>query len=438
MKKIAAGLVLGALVLLIFCSLQAQTKDSSPAPEPIMVEDPKNEAIDTDGFIAKIEEAKTWQDASDACSNALSRCKHYEDYENLASAMVKFVSRQKAYKYADVIYYMIASTRIDELSFLTKTNDIESGRIYMAVNEKYHNEALECLDKAAAITKSKDLEIDTYFLRFSIFKEIFQPQKVDAVFNEMVNKMASYSEDSARNLSKVNEMAKKFSDNGTADYAIKLKFAYASKVGPEAARSIAEDIKKDADKYLSEGNSKDALSTYDTYLQLAQEHYDNDAMASSIMDIAEKCFNKNRYKDAIKYYSLYLTKYGASQAIADYASYKLALSYYNDKDYANAVSKFGEFLMAYQNSVWFEKGFEDLCRIYYETLNTDKATESLQKLIDAYPRRDTRDYAYLLIGILNYSKPDYPTAAEVFKKIQKEFPKTSYLYATDTDRKSVV
>ena len=42
--------------------------------------------------------------------------------------------------------------------------------------------------------------------------------------------------------------------------------------------------------------------------------------ATKIMDIAEKYFDKKRYKDAVKYYLLYLSRYPDSQ-MADYADY---------------------------------------------------------------------------------------------------------------------
>lgn len=381
-------------------------------------------------LIAKLRDAKDVEEVASGYENAIAKCATYEDYEKIADDLKKFSARQKDYQFSDYLNYACAKTRLEELSYLTKKNDIESGRIYMSVNEKYYNEALESLDKALAATKSNSLEADVYLLKFIIFKESFQPQKVDAVFNEMVNKIATYSDDSAKNLAKLNEMSKKFSDKGFADYAMKLKLLFASKVDPESAKKIAEDIKTDADAYFDKGDNKDAQSTYDIYLQLAETYYDKDTIASKVMDIAERYFNKGLYKDAIKYYSLFLFKFGASPT-ADYCSYKLALSYYNDRDYPKAVEKFGEFLKTYQNSVWFEKGFESLCRIYYETSVRENAIGNLQQLIDAYPRRDTGDYAYLLIGVLHYEKAEYDKALEVLKKIQSAYPRTAYLYTTD-------
>lgn len=381
-----------------------------------------------DDLMSGIKEAKDWQGSVDACVNAIRQCKSYEDYEKLISGMKSLIPSQRDYKYADILNYMIAKARVGELYLLTKKNDIESGRIYMSVNEKYYNEALEYLEKAENLTKSKDLGIDIYFLRFIIFKELFQPQKVDAVFNEMINRIVSYGPDGAKNLDKLNEISKKFSERDMTDYAMKLKLLYASKVGPEGAKAIAEEIKLNADTTFDEGNTKGALTTYDSYLQVAENYYDKETIAAKIMDIAEKYFNKGFYKDAIKYYSLYLFKYSDSK-VANYASYKLALSLYYERDYARAINRLEEFLKTYQNSAWFEKAFETLSRLYYESLSIEEAIANLQKLIDAYPRRDTRDYAHLLIGILYYNANNYDKALEVLKSMETDFPRSAYLYA---------
>jgi tetratricopeptide (TPR) repeat protein len=417
MKKVIVAFVLSAL----FLSCQAA----------VGAEEVNRAAISVDEQIAKIKEAKDRYACFEACENALSQCKTFEDYEKLCNELKSVSEKQKEKDFADVLYYMLSKARVEELMYLTKKNDIESGRIYMSVNEKYYNEALENLDNMSRATKSKDMLIESDLLKFYIFKELFQQQKLDAAFDEMINIIASYSPDKAQNLVKLNEVSKKLSDKGMADYAMKLKFVYASKVDPESAKMLAEDIRSNGDKYVDEGDIKEALSTYDTYLKLAENYYEKDVMAGKLMDIAEKYFGKNRFKDAIKYYSIHLQKYGDSK-VADYASYKLALSYFNDKDYATAIGKFEDFLKNYQNSVWFEKGFEELCRLYYETSETGKALENLQKLIDAYPRQDSRDYAYLLTGILFYGKADYNKALDVLRKMQQEFPKSSYYYVTET------
>ena len=415
MKKMLIILVLAALFLPVIASAQEARKAVTEAADPFL----------------RIKDAKDCEEALNACRDAIGQCKTYDDYEKIIQQVKELIMKRKDYPCVPSLYYAVGKARVDQLLYLTKKNDIESGRIYMSVNEEYYKEALDSLDKAEAAAKSKEILLEAYLLKFLIFKELFQQEKADAIFSEIVNKIASYTGDKAQNLSKLKEMSKKFSDSGMDDYAMKLKFIYASKVDPESANMLAEDIRASADKYLNEDNTKEALSTYDTYIQLADNCYDKDTVAAKIMDIAEKYFDKKRYKDAAKYYSLYLSRYGTSQ-VADYASYKLALSHYYDRDYTNAISKFRDLLKAYQNSVWFEKGFEALCRIYYETSDTDNAIMYLQKLMDEYPRRDTRDYAYLLTGILYYSKPDYDKALEIFKKMQQDFPGSAYYNAAET------
>lgn len=378
--------------------------------------------------IAAVNSAENWDGALSESEKAIDACQSYDDFEKLASEIKKEELRQKEAKYPDILYYMCAKNRVKELSYLTKKNDIDAGRVYMSVSEKYYNDALDCLDKASQSTKSKDMELNINFLRLLIFKEMFQMEKVDAVFNEMVNKVASYTEDTSKNISKLNEISQFFSDEGLGEYAMKLKLLYASKVDPESAKIIAGNIKANADKYFDTGHPKEALSTYDTYLQLAENYYDKDAFAPKIMDVAEKYFNKSHYKEAVKYYSMYLFKYGDSQS-ADYCSYKLGMSLYYNKEYKKAIERLEEFLNTYQNSVWFEKAFESLCRLYYENFTTEGAIEAMNKMVNKYPRRDSRDYAHLLTSILYYSDGDYDKSAEILKKMRSDFPRSVYIYS---------
>jgi tetratricopeptide (TPR) repeat protein len=251
---------------------------------------------------------------------------------------------------------------------------------------------------------------------------------VNAIFSEIVQRIASYAPDTQKNISKLNEVSQFFSDEGLGEYAMKLKLLYASKVDPDSARMIVEEIKASADKYFDTGRPKEALATYNTYLALAENYYDKDAYGPRIMDVAEKYFNKGHYNEAVKYYSMYLFKYSDSQ-VADYCSYKLGMSLYYNKEYQKAIEKLEEFLNTYQNSVWFEKAFENLCRLYYENLKMESAIEALKIVVDKYPRRDSRDYAYLLMGVLYYGNAEYDKSMETLKKIQSDFPRSVYIYA---------
>jgi len=415
MRKSPATVLLAASLLVILVGPSLFSESESIEKPPLSPIADINSSEDRDGALQKSEKA-------------IDACQSYDDYEKLASEIKKANLKEKESKYSDILHYMCAKTRVKELSYLTKKNDIDSGRIYMSVSEKYYNDALACLDKASRATNSKDLDLNICFLKFLIFKEMFQTEKMDAVFGEMINKVASYTEDIPKNVSKLNEVSRLFSDEGLGDYAMKLKLLYASKVDPDSARMITDDIKASADKYFATDNAKEALATYDTYLQLAENYYDKEAMAVRLMDIAEKYFNKGHYKEAVKYYSIYLFKYSDSQ-VADYCGYKLGMSLYYNKEYQKAIEKLEEFLNSYQNSVWFEKVFESLCRLYYENLSREGAIEALKRIADKYPRRDSRDYACLLMGALYYGEADYDKSAEILKKIESDFPRSVYLYA---------
>ena len=415
MRRRIAAFALTALLPVFFSASSLFSREEEGAEAPLSP-------------IADINSAENRESALQRSEKAINECQSYDDYEKLASEIKRQILRQPNSEYSDILHYMCAKNRIEELSYLTKKNDIDAGRIYMSVSEKYYNDALACLDKASRAAKSRDLDLNICFLRFLIFKEMFRTEDADAIFSEMVNGIASYTRDASGNISKLNEISQLFSDKALGDYAIKLKLLYASKVDPDSAKRIADDIRMSADKYFDEGRIKEALTTYDTYLQLAENYYGKDAMAAKLMDIAEKFFNKARYREAVKYYSMYLFKYGDSQ-VADYCGYKLGISLYHNKEYPRAIEKLEEFLNTYQNSVWFEKAFESLCKLYYENLNIEQSIDALQKIVDKYPRRDSRDYAYLLLGALHYGNADYDKAISVFKKIETDFPRSVYLYA---------
>jgi hypothetical protein len=97
--------------------------------------------------IAAINSAKDWDDARIESEKAINACQSYDDYEKLASEIKRADSGKKESKYSDIFHFMCAKTRVKELSYLTKKNDIDSGRVYMSVSEKYYNDALACLDK---------------------------------------------------------------------------------------------------------------------------------------------------------------------------------------------------------------------------------------------------------------------------------------------------
>ncbi len=347
----------------------------------------------------------------------------YENYEKLV-ADAKAALADPACGNKDYINYTIAKARIEQLSVLAKNNDIETGRLYMAVNDKYFTEAMECLDKVASTTKSKSLVIDNNMLRFVVFKERLQAQKTDAAFDAIAAQIANYSEDGMANKKELEYVAGKLKNLGLSKDSVKLRILYASKSSPEIGREVLEEIRSSAEKYFDQNDLKEAANLYEQYVAAAPAYYNKEEMGAKIMDTGEKYFKAGKYREAKKYYMVYMEKY-SDLPPADYCSYKLALSSYYMKDHIRTISQLEDFLEKYKNSAWFDKAFEMLAKVYYENLPRDKAIESLQSLIDRYYRKDTGDYARILIAMLYYRAKNYDTTEDKLKIIEAT---SSYSY----------
>lgn len=373
--------------------------------------------------------------AAAIADEAISNCAAYDDYEVLVSKL-KNMADQPGMKNKDVLNYAVGKARIEQLKFLSDINDIESGRLYVSVADKYYDEALVYLDKGARATASKDLTLDIDFLKILIFKERFQPQQVKESFDHMVSVLLKYGEDKKAGIAELQKMSDKFNKAGLSDYGVNIKVAFAAKTDPNTAKEIFEDIKKKADQYFAEGDFKKAASWYGQYISLADSHLTADDMASGIMEIGERYFSNNKYTEALYYYELYAQKYPASSVI-DYCRYRIALCHYYERNYKKTISLLEDFLAAYQNSVWFDKVFETLCKLYYQYFPKEEATIQLQKLIDKYYRKNVGDFAEILIGLLDYGSKDYNRAVARLKKIEDS---SLYYYTAQTiidDVKSV-
>ncbi|MFA5143658.1 MAG: tetratricopeptide repeat protein [Candidatus Omnitrophota bacterium] len=374
------------------------------------------EPANFDDELARIAHADSDAAIMKITEEAIAKCAAAADFEKLALSIKNFVSEKSDFKYSNALYYAIAKTRIDELTFLSQKNDIESGRLYMSLNESYRIEAADYIDKVLGNAKSKDLALDAYLLKFLTIKDEFQPQRTEAFLDEMADRIAKYSDDGALNRRQLSRIAGELTDKGSGNYAMKLRISYAQKVDPKSAQEVLEDIRRDGDKSFAQGNMRGAAALYDTYINSAQSYFNKEAMGAKVMEIAERYFGSNRYRDARKYYELFAQGYPDSKVI-DYCKYKTALCYCYEKDYANAVANLESFLGTYQNSVWFDRAFETLCRIYFGEFPKEKAAAGLQKLIDNYYRKNIGDYAYLLLGALYYSDKEYDKAAEYLKKV---------------------
>jgi hypothetical protein len=244
----------------------------------------------------------------------------------------------------------------------------------------------------------------------------------------IASQIAKYGDDRNAGRKELENISGRLKKLGLPKYAIKLKILYASKVDPETAREVLEDIKKSADRYFEQNDMKESADLYEQYIASAPAYYNKEEMGARVMEVGEKYFSAGKFKEARKYYISYMDKY-SDLAPADYCSYRLAVSSYHMKDHIRTISQLESFLEKYKNSVWFDKAFETLAKVYYENLPRDKAIGSIQSIIDRYYRKDTGDYARVLLAMLYYRAKNYDTAMDNLKKIE---PSSSCYYAAHT------
>lgn len=422
-------LILSVLVVFSFFTLStAAASDEVSGEKGVQAAGVPAPSISFDAELSQIARADSDAAIMKIAEEASARCGSCEDLGKFADGVKKIIADKPGFRYTPALYYVVAKARLDELACLSSKNDIESGRSYMALNDQYRNEAGECLDNALKDAKSKDLMLDISLLKFLATKEEFQPQKIEDFLDDMADKISKYSDDPALNKRQLIRMSEELVSKGFTSYGLRLKLAYAKKLDPKGAQEIFEDIRKDGDKNFAQGNIKGANAIYDAYMEAAQAYFTKDVMAGKVMEIAEKYFGANRYSDAKKYYESYAANYPDSN-VMDYCKYKTALCLYFEKNYAKAVTALEEFLSNYKNSVWFDRAFETLARVYFCNFPKDVAMSGLEKLVDSYYRKNVGDFAYMLMGLLHYADKEYNKALEDFKKVDLN---SVYSYASDT------
>jgi tetratricopeptide (TPR) repeat protein len=426
MNKITAVALVFLALAAATVMAAAQDEGQTPATGTAAVKAP-NYTLDHSAIMAELAAAQDEAAALAVIKGTCSECRTYDDYEKLVSG-IKEMAQSSSAKNVDALYYGLGRFRIEQLTCLSRSTDLESGRLYTQVNDPYYTEALQYLDKAASSTKSKSLIADINLMKFVVFKDKLQPEKADAVLEGMASDIASFSATPADNLKELYRVCGELDKMDLAKYSTKLKVLFASKTDRPTAVNVMEDVRQKAGENFAKFDMKNATYLYDQYVGAAPAYLDKEEMASSLMEIAEKYFAAGKFKDARRYYETYCASYSDAKS-ADYCNYRIAQCFYNDKDYVKAQEQLEGFMSKFQNSVWFDKSFEMLARTYYEKLPRQQAIENLQKLVDSYYRKNTGDFAQVLIGLLYYRVKNYDTAVE---KLQKIEPSSMYHYAAQT------
>jgi len=431
MTDSAVAVIIFSLCAFAPCASAAAQDEGSPqagsaAPSDAAAGRAPNYTLDFTGIMSRLSAAKDGEAALGVIKETCSECRTYDDYEKLASDL-KSMTQDASAGNKDVLYYGLGRIRIEQLLCLSRSTDLEAGRLYTSVNDRYYSEALQYLDRAAT-TASKSLIIDVNLLKFLVFKEKFQSEKSDAILDGIAAAIAQYSGDPQANLRELARVCDELDRMGLVKYGTKLRIIYAAKADKVTARGIIDEIKKAADDRFANHDLKNATYLYEQYASAAPAYFEKEEMATRVMEIAEKYFAAGKYKEARRYYEAYCADYGESKVV-DYCSYKIATCYNMEKDYVKAQDALEAFLSKYQNSVWFDKAFELLARLYYEKLPRVQAIEGLQRLVDNYYRKNTGDFAQVLIGLLYYRTKNFEAAIE---KLQKVDPTSMYSFAAQT------
>lgn len=426
MKK--SGYLIVTLLIISTVCIQAPVSYSQEEPTATEAQKKVVPPCKFNSIIPQITSSTDAAPLRDLINGSFDECCVFENYEKFISDSNAVLAAEPGLKNRDYLNFAMARARYDQLSCLSKNNDIEAGRLYMSVNDRYFTEAMGLLDGVDSTTKSGSLLVDSNLLRYLIYREKMQPEKSEAVFDVLASKIAKFSEDKEANKNELEYVFNMLKKLGMSKQAIKLKVLYASKVDPETAKEIIEEIRKSADRYFEQNDMREASELYEQYMATASAYYEKAVMGAKLMEIGEKYFVSGRYKDAKKYYNLYMDKY-SDLGPADYCAYKLALCSYYMKDHIRTIAQLEAFLEKYKNSAWFDKAFEMLARVYYENLPREKALESLQSIIDKYYRKGAGDYAKILMAMLYYKAMNYDMAEETLKKIE---PSSSCYFAAKT------
>ncbi|MFH1593513.1 MAG: tetratricopeptide repeat protein [Candidatus Omnitrophota bacterium] len=394
------------------------------------------ETTDCEEVIKAIKGAQTTQKALSIFMEGCSKRDSFEDHEICASLMNEALESDPNAKNADVLHYGVAQTRFNELTMLTKKNDIESVKRYMQLGEGYYNDALMHLVKASNVTQSKQLMLDITFLKFVISKERFQKDREEALFNDMANRIANFSDDMDLNKKQLYRIADKFEGAGLTGRALNLKVLYAKRVGPEGALPVAKDLKDKAGQLFANGEFKKAKALYQNYIELGKDIFEKGAMANNILEIADSYFANRKYAEAVKIYEEFLAAY-SDHPEADLSAFRIAQCLYLSKVYQQAQMQLSSFLDIYPDSQWFKDAYRYLARLYYENPSKPAALNNLQGLMKRYTGKGSGDYAELLIGLLHYGGGDYEAALKSFENVERKHPDSIYRYAITTLKEDV-
>ncbi len=191
-----------------------------------------------------------------------------------------------------------------------------------------------------------------------------------------------------------------------------------------------------SEEMSSEINYWQGLSYYrlEEY-QLANDYFqrnysfvgeEDDIIIRSLYMLAETYYQQKDYAQAIDFFEKFLENYD-SHSLAEHVYYSIGWSYLNIEDYSDALSVFASFEESYPDSKFLEESQFLVGKIQFLTEDNDNSKTHLVDFIKKYPESQYREEAIYIIAQISLEEQQWIDSITYFERLIDEYPDSKYL-----------
>lgn len=191
-----------------------------------------------------------------------------------------------------------------------------------------------------------------------------------------------------------------------------------------------------SEEMIKESNYWQGLSYYRLgEYQLANEYFgkidhsmltEDEVTIRSLYMLAETYYQQKDFLQAIPIYEKFLENYRA-HSLAEHAHYSLGWAYLNHSDYQRALQIFNLFIQEYPDSQFFEESLFLMGKIYFLSADRDKSQKQLIDFIDQYPDNLYREESLYIIAQIDLENQKWIDSIIYFEKLIDEYPDSQFL-----------
>ena len=345
-----------------------------------------------------------------------------KDYPGLIESLKEQVKSIKDKNQKALLHYMIADSYIKYLETL-RQNDLDKFRLYIKVNDIFHEDALKHLDRALQLTSDEGLIIDSLLDKLIIYHLEFKNNQEEKAFTELKQSIDTYLMGEVDHSFKLNRIISNLHQFGLEEYALKLQMDNIRQLPPHQAKEALDKMKKKANIFLSKEGISQAEAIYKQYLTLSKEYYPEEKIPLFYQDIADEYYKVERYQTALKYYDYIIDNFSDCKEL-DKTQLKIALCYKENRNYKNAIRVYKKFIQIYPDSPDINQAYLDLSEVYYIKYNSQEAITHLEKLLSSASQK-VKPEIHIFIAMTYYKMENYDKAREKFEEIIKLYPDNS-------------